>query len=72
MDNHYRLLMETPRTNLSAEMRLLDRVYTHRFLRLHARVGHVFQGRLKAIVVARIMTPRPAPERGFSRRLTPA
>lgn len=53
MDNHYHLLIETPRGNLSAGMRQLNGVYTQRFNRRHGRVGHVFQGRFKAIVVER-------------------
>ena len=44
MGNHYHLLLETPQGNLSAGMRQLNGVYTQRFNRRHARVGHVFQG----------------------------
>ena len=51
MDNHYHLLVETPESNLSRGMRQLNGVYTQRFNRAHGRVGHVFQGRFKAIVV---------------------
>ncbi len=51
MGNHYHLLIETPEANLSRGMRQLDGVYTQRFNRRHGRVGHVFQGRYKAIVV---------------------
>lgn len=53
MSNHYHLLLETPEGNLSAGMRQLNGVYTQRFNRTHARVGHVFQGRFKAIIVER-------------------
>lgn len=53
MDNHYHLLIETPDGNLSQGMRQLNGVYTQRFNRHHGRVGHVFQGRFKAIVVER-------------------
>lgn len=53
MDNHYHLLIETPDGNLSLGMRQLNGVYTQRFNRHHGRVGHVFQGRFKAIVVER-------------------
>ena len=53
MDNHYHLLIETPQGNLSPGMRQLNGVYTQRFNRRHARVGHVFQGRFKAILVER-------------------
>ncbi len=51
MDNHYHLLVETPNGNLSKGMRQLNGVYTQRFNRKHSRVGHVFQGRYKAILV---------------------
>src|SRR5690606_34912418 len=51
MSNHYHLLIETPESNLSLGMRQLNGVYTQRFNRAHQRVGHVFQGRYKAILV---------------------
>lgn len=51
MSNHYHLLLETPDANLSKGMRQLNGVYTQKFNRLHNRVGHVFQGRYKAILV---------------------
>ncbi len=51
MDNHYHLLVETPEGNLSKGMRHLNGVYTQRFNQNHTRVGHVFQGRYKAILV---------------------
>ena len=51
MGNHYHLLIETPDGNLSKGMRQLNGVYTQRFNRKHQRVGHVFQGRYKAIIV---------------------
>jgi REP-associated tyrosine transposase len=51
MTNHYHLLIETPKPNLARGMRHLNGVYTQRFNRRHGRVGHVFQGRYKAIVV---------------------
>lgn len=53
MDNHYHLLIETPDGNLSAGMRQLNGVYTQRCNRRHDQVGHVFQGRFKALVVER-------------------
>jgi len=53
MDNHYHLLIETPESNLSIGMRHLNGVYTQRFNRKHERVGHVFQGRFKSIIVQR-------------------
>jgi REP element-mobilizing transposase RayT len=51
MTNHYHLLIETPDANLSLGMRQLNGVYTQRFNNVHNRVGHVFQGRYKAILV---------------------
>lgn len=53
MTNHYHILIETPEANVSQGMRQLNGVYTQRFNRAHARVGHVFQGRYKAILVER-------------------
>jgi putative transposase len=51
MDNHYHLVIETPDGNLSRGMRQLGGVYTQAFNRRHERVGHLFQGRFKAILV---------------------
>ena len=51
MSNHYHLLIETPDANLSKGMRYLNGVYTQRFNRSKGRVGHVYQGRYKAILV---------------------
>ena len=51
MDNHYHLLIETPLGNLSKGMHYINGVYTQKFNRAHGRVGHVFQGRYKAILV---------------------
>ena len=51
MTNHYHLLIETVDGNLSAGMRQLNGHYTQRFNRRHGMVGHLFQGRYKAILV---------------------
>ncbi len=51
MDNHYHLLIETPDSNLSAGMRQLNGVYTQKLNRSYGKVGHVFQGRFKSILV---------------------
>ena len=51
MTNHYHLLVETREPTLSRGMRHLNGVYTQRFNQRHRRVGHVFQGRYKAILV---------------------
>ena len=53
MDNHYHLLIETPNGNMSRGMRQLNGVFTQRINRRHGRVGHLFQGRFKAILVER-------------------
>ncbi len=51
MDNHYHLLVQTPDGNLSKGMRQLNGVFTQASNRRHHRVGHLFQGRFKAILV---------------------
>lgn len=51
MDNHYHLLIETNSPTLSKGMKFLNGTYTQYFNRQHQRVGHVFQGRYKAILV---------------------
>jgi putative transposase len=51
MDNHYHLLLETPKANLSLAMRQLNGLYAQRFNRRNGRCGHVFQARFRAIVV---------------------
>jgi REP element-mobilizing transposase RayT len=53
MANHYHLLVETPKANLSIGMRQLNGIYTQSFNRRHNRVGPLFQGRFKAILVER-------------------
>ncbi|WP_304054802.1 transposase [Nitrosomonas communis] len=51
MDNHYHLLIETNSPTLSKGMKYLNGTYTQYFNRQHQRVGHVFQGRFKAILM---------------------
>jgi len=51
MSNYYHLLVETPDGNLAQGMHQFNDIYTQRFNRRHRRVGHVFQGRYKAIIV---------------------
>jgi REP element-mobilizing transposase RayT len=51
MGNHYHLLIETPEANLALGMRQLNGVYTQHFNKRHGTVGHLFQGRYKAILV---------------------
>jgi len=51
MNNHYHLLVETPEGELSRAIRYLNGVYTQYFNRRHRRVGHLYQGRYKAILI---------------------
>jgi putative transposase len=51
MTNHYHLLVETVDGNLARGMRQLNGTYTQYFNRRHKLVGHLFQGRYKAILV---------------------
>lgn len=51
MGNHYHLLLETPEANLSMGMRQLNGTFTQAINRKYQRVGHLFQGRFKAILV---------------------
>ena len=51
MGNHYHLLLQTPRANLSRIMRHINGVYTQRYNRLRKSDGPLFRGRFKAIVV---------------------
>lgn len=51
MSNHYHLLIETRESTLAQGMRQLNGAFTQRSNRHHGRVGHVFQGRYKAILV---------------------
>ncbi len=53
MDNHYHFVLHTRQPNLSLLMRHINGVYTQRFNRRHGKVGHLFQGRFKAILVDR-------------------
>lgn len=51
MPNHVHLLLETPRGSVATLMRGLNTSYTMRFNRRHKRVGHLFQGRYKSLLV---------------------
>lgn len=51
MNNHYHLLLETPHGNLVSIMHGINSSYTGYFNRKYNRVGHLFQGRYKAILV---------------------
>ena len=50
MENHYHLILETPEANLSRAMQWLNVSYSTWFNRRHRRIGHLFQGRFKAII----------------------
>lgn len=51
MSNHYHLLIETQSSSLSKGMKYLNGTYTQAFNRRYRRVGHLFQGRYKGILV---------------------
>ena len=53
MGNHCHLVLHTRQANLSRLMRHVNGVYTQAFNQRHALVGHLFQGRFKAILVDR-------------------
>lgn len=53
MTNHYHLVVETIEGNLAQGMRVLNGTYSQYFNRRHQVVGHLFQGRCKAILVQR-------------------
>ena len=51
MPNHYHLLIELNEKTLSRGMQYLNGVYAQAFNRRHERVGHLYQGRAKIIIV---------------------
>ena len=51
MSNHFHLLVETPSGNLSDFMRHFNISYTGAFNRRHNRMGHLYQGRYRAILI---------------------
>ncbi len=51
MPNHFHLGLETPNANLTGGMQWLQSVFANRFNRFSGEIGHVFQGRYKALVV---------------------
>ena len=51
MPNHFHLLVETPRANLSAFMHRFQTAYTLYFNARHGRTGHLMQGRFHAAAV---------------------
>ena len=51
MSNHFHLIVETSKANLSEFMRQFNISYTGYYNRRHRRIGHLYQGRFKSIVV---------------------
>jgi REP element-mobilizing transposase RayT len=53
MGNHYHLVIETGKANLSALMHSINAVYSQAFNRRHDRHGHLLEGRFQALHVDR-------------------
>lgn len=53
--NHYHFVLQTRQPNLSRLMRHINGVYTQSYNRRHAKIGHLFQGRFKAVLVMRTL-----------------
>lgn len=51
MNNHFHLVVETPKANLVSGMKWFLGTYTSRFNRRHKLFGHLFSGRYKSLVV---------------------
>ncbi|MBT5927067.1 MAG: hypothetical protein HOH33_10650 [Verrucomicrobia bacterium] len=51
MSNHFHICLETPQPNLVAGMKWLLGTYSTRFNKRHNRVGHLFAGRYKSLIV---------------------
>jgi len=51
MPNHYHMLCETPEAELARWMQRINGSHARRFNARHRRVGHLWQGRYKAILV---------------------
>ena len=51
MSNHYHVVVEMVEGDLAKGMRQLNGIYTQYFNRTHQRVGQVFQGRYKGVLV---------------------
>jgi putative transposase len=77
MDNHFHLMVCTPKGNLSEFMRHFNISYTAAYNRRHRRVGHLYQGRYKAIVIhqdsyllelSRYVHLNPVRIKGFQKR----
>lgn len=53
MTNHYHLLMETPEGNMSKVMHYVNASYTNSINLKRGRIGHLLQGRYRAILIER-------------------
>ena len=51
MENHYHLLLQTPRGAVARPMRHLDGIYTQSVNRAHRLDGPLFRGRYKGILI---------------------
>ena len=51
MGNHYHLIIRTPNANASQALQWLNVSYSAWFNRKRQRVGHVFQGRFKSVII---------------------
>ena len=51
MDNHYHLMIETPKANISQTMQNINTSYTVYINKKYRRSGHLLQGRFKGIIV---------------------
>ncbi len=51
MGNHYHLLIETPKGNITRVMHYLNATYTGYFNKKYKRIGHLFQGRYKGFLI---------------------
>lgn len=49
--SHYHLLIETPKGNITKVIHYLNATYTGYFNRKYKRVGHLFQGRYRGILI---------------------
>lgn len=53
MGNHYHIVVQTHRPNLSRVMQFINGVHAQQHNRRHALEGHLFQGRFHAVIVQR-------------------
>jgi putative transposase len=51
LPNHFHWLLETPEANLVDGMKWFLGAYSQRYNSRHGQIGHVFQGRYKAVVI---------------------